>query len=739
MLSVVLLAALVSAGVGAGYSVARPLLDDGSAYLARDDKVAHVNGESRKIDAQTGPLAAGGEPLQITRLGDGRLVAVNKKDGTYTVIDPSTMLPTGPKSAVPDGGSEIEGISTASGGYVINKRTGAVREVPAPGRPAGAPIQLPPGIRAAVPAGNSMWLLVPDGRILEVTGGRVVRTVRLDAPVIGITVADGHAVAVTRAGRAFALDAGGPRSVGELRLSGDRILLGSWRGAGRYVLGVDTRSRRAAALDPRTGHVEVADLAAQPGSLLGAPVVLDDTVYVPDYSAPGLRRFNASTGAMRQTVPAEGWRHGEPFDLQVSGGRIWANNQFQRWAITVDRSGNARFPDLGQGGTTSRAPDPGSGRGPVGTPVRRPVRAKPGSGAGVPSRNRLPGRGEGNGPGSGSGNGRGTPKPSPPPAQQARPVPDVVGLTKESACRLIRNAGHRCVASIDPTPVTDNSRLGVVTAQNPGQGAVPSDRRVTITYPNSFVVPDVKGGLQEDGCDRLQRLGMNCDAKLGDPPPDAQQTGRVYGQTPAAGQVAKQGDTATLTYYGTNPTVPSVVGLDRDEACSRLQGAGFACADNHELAGNFRVVNRQDAAGQQLPPNTPINIYWSPWRAVPFYITETSPNVWTMQQGGGTFLVGRAYTAADGNIPGARPVNQFSCTSGQRCRGLEPNRFYSRLQAWDGWVNEGPAAVFMSCGADTKPIYRVWKDVGAQRRYGITDSPTSWGAEDSEQLGCVWP
>ena len=297
--AVMLLVAVLAVSTGVGYTVARPFLGDGSAFLARGHTVAHVNGETGKSDAQTATeLATGSEPIQTVRLPDGRVAIVNKTTGTVTIIDGSTMAPSGPPVTNPGGGDQLEALATDKAGYLVDKKTGTITELAAPGRTAVPAVPVPQGIQAAVPADDSVWVLTRSGQVIEVAGGRTLRTVRLGAPVSGLTVADGHPVAVTTAGRAYDIDADRPHAIGDLGLTGADIVFGSWRGAGRYVIAVDRRGARVSVLDPRTGHDAKGDLPVAADAKLDAPVVLGGEVYVPDYTRSQLWRVDATTGTV---------------------------------------------------------------------------------------------------------------------------------------------------------------------------------------------------------------------------------------------------------------------------------------------------------------------------------------------------------------------------------------------------------------------------------------------------------
>jgi beta-lactam-binding protein with PASTA domain len=795
MLSMAVLATVLAVGAGVGYSVARPLLGDGSASLARGHTIVRVNGATGQADAESGQVATGTEQVQTVRLPDGRIVTINKQTGRVTVIDGATMESSRPlANGARHAAKGLEPIATKSGGYLVNMGNGTVQELPPPGQATPPPpVPVRGGIRAAVPSGDSLWILTDGDEIVEMSAGREVRRFGMGAALNGITVADGHPVAVTRMGKAYVVDSDQPRPVGSLGLSGDKVVFGSWRGAGRHVLAVDNATHRVASLDPGTGRVVGQPLSVPYNTRLGAPVMLDKYVYVPDYTGSRLWRVNVGTGRVdRQLRVPKG--DGRDFDLQVSGGHVWANNQYDPYALIVDPDGRDHRAD--------KAPGPKE-RGPTrpGGPAHPGLGPRPG----IP---RTPGRSDG-----------------PQRNDSVRPgqVPSTLGLSHEEACRLIKKAGFRCRPQTDPTGAVDPDQVGVVVSQDPPAGRAAPGTTVAITYPDTFTMPDVRGQSQGEACGRLRQYTLRCRAVPGLAAAGAHRPGEVYEQRPGPGTIAREGDAAhllyyggtgpvggyvgrnvdeacaqveadgfqcvpqkgrtaagtnqqprtvyqqdpppntrqdikrpvTLTFYGDTNTVPDVRNRDRTEACDLLSQAGFTCADQYELARNYRIVNREDGVGTEQPLGTPVNIYWSRWQPVTFSITEGPAHVWTLREGAGTFTVGAAYPPG-ADIPGARMVNGFVCTAGaNRCRGLDENRLYTHSTdpalgvERPRWRGPTPTAVFMDCalvqGAGAKPIYRVWRDFGGwptsgggYREESITDNPAVDGWEDSEQLGCVW-
>lgn len=610
LVAVMLLVTVLAVSTGAGYSVARPLLGDGSAYLARGHTVAHVNGETGKSDAQTATeLATGSQPVQTVRLPDGRVAIVNKTTGTVTIIDGSTMAPTGAPLTGAGAGGSLDALATDSSGYLVDRKTGTITELAPPGKTAAPAVPVPQGILAAVPAGDSVWVLTRTAHVIEVAHGRTVRTVRLGATVSGITVADGHPVAVTGDGRAYVIDSDQPHAIGDLGLSGPTVVFGSWRGAGRYVLAVDRTSGRVGILDPRTGRTTRANLPVSRGAKLDAPVVLGGAVYVPDYTTSRLWRVDATSGAVHRPLSVPG-RHGESFDLTVSGGHVWANNQYDRRALIVDGDGRDHDADKGAGPDvrdSQAAPEAP----PVPTPSHRPPLPS------EPPAARQPGD---SGP---SG------EPSPRHAAPLR-VPSVIGLSRRAACRLINAAKLSCVTHTDPTPVVDPDQVAVVSHQDPRPGASPADRKVTITYPDHFTVPSVLAQTQGEACTRLKAFTMKCRAMPGSPATGANKPGMVYQQTPAAGTDATEGTLAQVLYYSGSGTTHDYKGQSVDAACGQVQADGFTCVRKEGVTAAGTGQQPGTVYAQDVPPNTrrstrqPVTLtYYSPNNTLPSYVGST--------------------------------------------------------------------------------------------------------------------
>ena len=615
MVTMALLASVLVAAVGVGYTASRPLLDDGSAFLAKGHTVVHVNGETSKSDAQVAlQLATGQEELQLVRLPDGRLVVVNKTTGALSYVDSATMSPVATTAGRATSAGTIEPVATASGGYLVDSERDTVEPITVPGQPAAPPVRIAEGIAAVVPAEDSLWVLTSRLEVVEVRRGHAVRTIRLGAPPVGITVADSHPVVVDRAGAAYAVDADQPLKVGDVGVSGDDLVLGSWRGAGRYVVAVSRGTGRVGVLDPRTGHRLVVTLAIKRAEL-GAPVVLGNWIYVPDYAGPSLWRINVSSGAADGRpldVP------GQPghFDLVVSGHRVWANSQYDRRVLVMDADGHDHLADTGPraevGDSEGRTGPPGGDAPPQddeARPTESTPEGPPGEATGplvtVPAlrgrpyqqacaeiqRLRLRCRpvAAGDQAGLGAGDVIGTdpragarvPTGSRVIVRYVGPVrtPSVIGVPYQEACRRIRAAGLRCVTRAEPDPVLAPEQLGLVSTQDPApSSSIDKGATVSLTYRNSIALPNLVDQTRGAACDAIENdYRMRCRAVAGSPPPAGKQVGQVYGQDPPAQRITQMGTTVTVTFYRGDSAVGSYAGTDVDSACAAVQAEGFAC------------------------------------------------------------------------------------------------------------------------------------------------------------------
>lgn len=662
VLTVVVAAGAFAAAVGAGYGVTRPALSDGSAYLAKGHTVVHLNGETGLSDAELAQqLATGTQELQTVRLPDGRVAVVNTATGTVTYLDAATLTPDGAPTTAP--GAALEPIATSQDGYLVNRDDNTITPIPPPGQPPAPPVTLPAPIVAAAPSGDAAWVVTGSGEVVQVVNGKVARTVRLGEAPVGITVADGHPVVVTTAGEAYVVDGANPRSIGNLGVSGRNLILGSWKGAGRHAVAVDPATGRVGALDPRTGNQVTVKLAVRKGADLHAPVVLNHFAYVPDYAGPGLWRVDLATGRADPKpldVPGGKGR----FSLEVSGGRVWANAQYDRRVLMVDADGHESYADKGAGpdltdtegkdGPTkptkpTDAPPQGPDEGPQptdGPPQAGPRVTVPAFPAGTPYRTacarieELKLRCRPVSGGDRDGLAAGDVVSTDPPAgtqvgEGSRVVvryvgplrtPDVTGLSYAAACRALTDRGLRCAAEPDATtPATGPDTLGVVATQDPPAGAdVEKGGTVRVTYPSTIALPSFAAQPYAQACDALTKTyRMKCTAVAGGPGGGANVPGTTAAQDPPAGTVAAIGSTVTITYFRGSSPLGNYAGRNVDEACAEVTALGFACAPQEGTTawgnGTARAVYQQStAAGTDLPVGSTVTlVFYSANATVP--------------------------------------------------------------------------------------------------------------------------
>jgi serine/threonine-protein kinase len=163
---------------------------------------------------------------------------------------------------------------------------------------------------------------------------------------------------------------------------------------------------------------------------------------------------------------------------------------------------------------------------------------------------------------------------------QNKPVatPAVAGIKESLAVEKIRGAG--LVPQV-ARAFSDEVEKGVVIDQSPeaGEKVTPhSNVRITVSKGKETVtVPSVIGKNRDDAISTLVNAGLDprAFAVASSKPVDT-----VTGQDPAAGKVIEKGSRVRINYSSgpANVRVPSVIGLQFDQASAALQGQGFAVA-----------------------------------------------------------------------------------------------------------------------------------------------------------------
>jgi eukaryotic-like serine/threonine-protein kinase len=205
-------------------------------------------------------------------------------------------------------------------------------------------------------------------------------------------------------------------------------------------------------------------------------------------------------------------------------------------------------------------------------------------------------------------------------------VPNVISQEVGTATELLEDRGF----DADIKPVPSAAPRDTVIEQDPIPGEkVDEGSTVVLTIssgPASVEIPDVQGLPEADATKRLTDIGLLVDPefRFSDTIPE----GRVIGTDPGPGISLDTGQTVKLIVSrGSNKVeVPSVIGLQDDQALARLQSADLAGTvvqrDSDEPAG--RVVAQSPAAGRLVASGSPVTIFVSSGAiAVPNVLGQT--------------------------------------------------------------------------------------------------------------------
>ncbi|MFJ3922495.1 Stk1 family PASTA domain-containing Ser/Thr kinase [Streptomyces sp. NPDC090022] len=201
-----------------------------------------------------------------------------------------------------------------------------------------------------------------------------------------------------------------------------------------------------------------------------------------------------------------------------------------------------------------------------------------------------------------------------PQADNRPAVPTLTGATLEDATRSAQNVGLKVEKTGDEA--CENQPKGMVCKQDPAAGLkVEKDSivKVTIstgapkiTMPNladlEFAAAEKK--LRDLGFDRIDRKDVESERKAG----------VVIRQTPKADEQVEKGTAITLEVAKavTKSVVPELRGKSKDDAVKALTEAKLKLGSVTEADGAGvapkTVINQQYPAGEQLAPNTAVNI-----------------------------------------------------------------------------------------------------------------------------------
>lgn len=697
VLAATLLAGVLVASVGAGYRATKADLDDAKANAAKGDHVVQMNVESQGIEAEAEALAPGKDDLEVVTLRDGRVVTVNHKTNEVTVLqDPGLQNPkrTAPQSSPGASSPEENLVKVVAGkdaGYVVDPIADTVRMIAKDGTLASSVHVTDATNTAVADSSAGVRVLTSKGEVVHVVGG-AIRAVSGNA-VEDLTIADGRPIAITSDGKAIDITSDIERTVVDEPVPhGKRTVVGSPMGAGRYLLVLDRNAATLTVVDPRTRSLVQKFTGLPPSShLLGAPVVLDDRIYVPDFdkTAHELLVFDLSEGKLVDKIKVPG--ESSTFSLEVRGHRVWANDQFDRRALVIDRDGGQVTIDTGEGDgqTNTSHPDtpPESGDKPdPETPTQEPPatpRKDPGKEPAPPAPTVAvpviePGTAKQDACNRitaanlrcefveiGAGGKIGTVRSTDPPGGYQVPeqavvrihvygaltVPNVVDLFIDRACEIVEGgtgSGEtgpvmRCVREVAPEPATSFNRLNTVKEQEPPAGQeVKAGTDVTVRYWDQVTMPDLSNTNGADQCNQIiaaANTQVSCTVAEGsEESPNPNQAGFVESQNPVAGSPVKAGTTIQLTTYRVQtPKVPGPFsGTSTAEACQAVESAGYTCVQqDDELARHANTVTRQEPAPGTPQAGGTVILHYSSEEPVPVYrwVAKNGDPVYVMRVG----------------------------------------------------------------------------------------------------------
>jgi serine/threonine-protein kinase len=188
------------------------------------------------------------------------------------------------------------------------------------------------------------------------------------------------------------------------------------------------------------------------------------------------------------------------------------------------------------------------------------------------------------------------------------PVQQYTGLLLANAEQLVRNDGFEPNVEREPDP---DAAPGYVFQQEPSPGTKLGRGSIVTLHVSTgkpkVTVPGVVGKSSEDAAAALADAGLTPNVQS---VPSDQQAGTIIAQDPKAGTVVVKGSSVRIN-KSTGPKqvfLPSVVGLQYDQASAQLQSAGFAVrrtdVDSDRPAGE--VIDQSPAGNQQVADHSSV-------------------------------------------------------------------------------------------------------------------------------------
>ena len=199
-----------------------------------------------------------------------------------------------------------------------------------------------------------------------------------------------------------------------------------------------------------------------------------------------------------------------------------------------------------------------------------------------------------------------------PPNSGMRPVPDVVGVSKEAAEAKLVAAGFKAILR----PAAFGNGPTRVITQSPRAGQLrPQGHEILVTYhhdqntlPDMIRVPRVIGMKSDVALRKMESLGFN--PRLIRQGPSTGGVTEIIAQNPIAGSQRPRGSNITLTYKerpadGTFVVVPNVVGKRLDKAMSEIKSAGLRTSFSRV---GTHVRSQEPAAGTRAKAGSAVKV-----------------------------------------------------------------------------------------------------------------------------------
>jgi serine/threonine-protein kinase len=222
-------------------------------------------------------------------------------------------------------------------------------------------------------------------------------------------------------------------------------------------------------------------------------------------------------------------------------------------------------------------------------------------------------------------------------------VPAVIGLSRDEAVRVLKDAGFEVEVTEEPSDTVDE---GLVVSQDPAQGTDAEQGSTVELVVSSgqaqIEVPDVVGRPEAEARFIVTAAGLKFRIESVENP-DAT-PGTVVSQQPAGGTQASR-DSEVLLQVSTGPgeeLVPDVSGQSLAAAQAELQAAGFRIGGPRQQASDDvpsgQVISTDPAAGTSVEKGSTVTIIVSSGVeqvAVPGVVGQTENNATSTLQGRG--------------------------------------------------------------------------------------------------------